>query len=1435
MPFSELSQAALRFFQHFISQQNNVPKDTHVASVLDGQTAVVAVESCIAQIAVLQEKNSRFLWLAEQQRRAQDADLSPLDSQVCDDAASALATALGLALQGLRVSCFIDHGDLCHAHLNQAVKLAVPLVVHLQHSPQQPLNAHFFNADYLVLYPQNVQQAVDFTLIARQMAETALLPVLIISDQEIAASLQNLHLPTPTTIAQFISPPQQAIPSPNVAQRLLLGEQRLAVPHWFDADNPVLLSPVRDNVANAWLNAGQAAYRMDIQSLLSEKLTAFYRLSQRQHAALSQQSPPNAQVFIAYGAVLNSLHSFGQAEVLGIHCLSPLPLADLQQALANKHGYWFSQHNLPILKAYLPKVQTVCYQHLPTTAELQAVLDQQDKPAVVYLGLDFTAKSDFPKRQVLLDELNRAYPALKKGGLSPLPATLVATGLRLAIQHNGNSYHRDDLHLTAVLLHEAFGGNLCCWPDSRTVHNPQWGQSFIDILQYDSEKVQALGDRLADLFLLSDVASLSSATLTPLKPQGLILTHQAVWEQSPVHWQQQWLAQYTVFCLPEAVSHTGQWVGALFGSLLQARLIEIKVTRLLRLWKNSVQRYQNLDILQLKQYEQRLQHSLDTVQRLDKGVHIGKPEQPQAKASPWLVQQLVQQPSYSSLAQFWDKVGEPFQQQPPQLGPDPLTASAFTPTLTASFHDLSPLRRGLPVFQAEKCNGCGLCWQYCPDSALAAIAISAKNLINHGIIVAKAQDMQRVSGALASTIARLGRNADNAYTTADAFIMAAFAELKGHTLADAQQQQAITSAVDKLGHYWSHFPLARTEVLFYQAEHYQHDSGEFLNIAINPDSCKACGLCVHACPHEALVFTEQTAEVLANSRRQWQLWQRLPDTQGDTLHKLSQHPDFDHLAAILLSRHCALPLTGGDGAESGSGEKAALRLVLGLAEFHAQPKQQQLLKQINVLQQKLVDKIRATVANALPSDDLQQLALGLNQLKTEQHSLLLLTQYLTQDVRQSQLNIPQLKQWVSLAQALAQWHWRLHQGQQGLGRARIGVVFSHSAFAQQLCQWPYNPLQQPAIVDITADSGALALGLLAGQVRQHLAEIALLRQAQTVLKNPDEALRLLDNPLNLKWNDLSLAEKESCPPLLLVADDKLLGKQRSALDKLLHSGWPIKVLILSAADFGLHAQQINPQFIRTKAQPPHHLALLALTHSQAYIAQTALRTQDTQGGAHLLHTVGRALAYTGSALLRVYAPSPQRDGFAPFQTFAQAQAAVQSGAWPLLRYDPETQGVFGLRLDLSGNPEHAGCVARWAFGQQRFAPFFQPLSPKAGQPIDFKDYLSLTSQQRANKAAVIEVSDENKTVKWQLLPELLAVGEHIAREWQMLQELAGVVTPFTDKVKQQVQQAMAEQHQNEIKQLQQQHQTQMQELRATCERELAEQVTQSLLLWANVE
>jgi pyruvate-ferredoxin/flavodoxin oxidoreductase len=416
---------------------------------------------------------------------------------------------------------------------------------------------------------------------------------------------------------------------------------------------------------------------------------------------------------------------------------------------------------------------------------------------------------------------------------------------------------------------------------------------------------------------------------------------------------------------------------------------------------------------------------------------------------------------------------------------------------------------------------------------------------------------------------------------------------------------------------------------------------------------------------------------------------------------------------------------------------------------------------------------------------------------------------------------------VDAARGLAELSWRLAKGPEGLGRARAGLTVC-GAVASWAGAHPYNPFTAPVVIDATGDAARLGRGLLEGQLAQALAGMRLVRWAQAQLQSPEEAAQA---PAPLRYEDLTADERELCPPLLIVGDDQALGAGGLAqLVWVLSCALPVKVVVLtdiaSAADTGLSVDA----FGRFPAGGRVDLALLALLSRTAFVVQTSLADHE-----HFAAGVLAAMGHDGPALVVVHAPSPQRHGFAPQRLFDQARLAVESRAFPLLTFDPAAEGVFGACLDLDGNPEPAQRLGAqgltpvdWAVTERRFGEHLAPLTDADPAPTPIAEFLDLAPSERAGKTPFV-VADEKRL---RVAPPLVADADERLKLWRTLQELAGVVTPFTKQARAAAERDVAAAHEAEIARIRTEYEARIASLQGEFHAQATQRITERLMTLA---
>ena len=1477
--------------------------------VLDGNCAVAVTEAVVSEVAGLggsfPADGAALAWRAEQQRHGSNLAGVPLTTMAAESPGGALAATMGQALAGTRASTFLSGPDLAGlgALLQNAAGRHLPLVAHvaLRALPAQGVTSGsgheslyaVADSSCLQLIAVNVQEAVDFALIARRAAEQALLPALVAMDgTQTALALADVRMPPAGLVEAFLGQPEDQIPCPTQAQALVFGEQRRRVPRWHDPDRPVLLGGRQS--PEVWARARAAAhvfFDSHLEQALEQAFRDFETHTGRAHRALSSYALDDASlILVTQGAALETVQAVAErlrntgrmkVGVLGVRALRPFPGAEAARLLGKATRVCVLERmdaplagDPPLLRELRAALDRAlengrygddCHPGYPSFNERQRPrflsvihglgglpLRGTDLEALclqarsirrpqIYLGLNFTpGDSPYPKRQVLLDRLRRNYPDIADLGLQgsgPEPDLRPQDSLTLAIHRPPGGVAAALATDTASLLQRLLGGGL----RSRPGLVSDWGSVGIDLLTVGPGEILDPGDTpTLDLaLLLSDVTLPGMQVHRGLGKDGILLIRSvlpddSLWAHlSPLTRVALRALSARLYRLPpreDSDQETDYLLGALCGVLLDCRRLDAGARRLQGLHDEQVRGTADAhgraaafqDGLEAPRHI-----NLDTMPRVNSEAQPTVEEE-----APGVLRRLGRlQDAYDSLPRFWDQVGVLYRNgDTSELAPDPYLALNAIPPLSGGLQDLSALRRSVPLFDPESCTGCGACWSSCPDGAVGASILSPAQLIQAGIEQGGLDVLRPLAAKLATAMAELCREPRAEPLDAGRMLHGAFDRLAPRLPFPQERKAAMAQAVQTLSDDLVGLPLAATEGLFTLPENAARGSGELLALAIDPTACKGCGICARVCEPNALQIGRQDSHNLAQTRRTHKAWQHLPENTPDSLQRLQALSGV--AAATLLAPGVGNQLRGVDGAEPGSGGKLVLRLALAAAQSQRAPQTATWLTAVKDTGERIKALIRELLADALPADDLDALARGLAHAGS-QADLGMLTGA-AENAIDSALDAVRLRRLVDLAYSLGDLQWRLAQGRQGMGRAAAGLVLAPGATSDWAAEFPHSPFCIPVAVDSGADTAQLTAGLAEAWLRHSTADLLLMRKASLELEHPEEAAHRSRELDRLTWRDLDPAEQALCPPLLLVGDAGLLaGPGLAQLHRLLDGDLPVKLLLLADLDLGLAAP---PQRDAPLGVPlPDAMAdlgLLALSRRNAFVAQSSPGAPE-----HLLQSLLRALEFQGPALLHVHAPSPARHGFPADRSLERAAAAVHSRTFPLFRYDPEREGVFGSRFDLEGNTQphedwltEGHTPAHWALGEQRFAGLFSPFAQDAPNPLPLTDYLALDAAARRRKTPYVEQAvNGGEAQRLGLNPRLLDVAEQRRQAWCMLQELAGLVTPFTERVRQQAEQAVAEEREAELAAQAADHAAQIRNLRQQLQAENRQQIRDRLM------
>ncbi|MFL6311194.1 MAG: pyruvate:ferredoxin (flavodoxin) oxidoreductase [Terriglobales bacterium] len=191
-----------------------------------------------------------------------------------------------------------------------------------------------------------------------------------------------------------------------------------------------------------------------------------------------------------------------------------------------------------------------------------------------------------------------------------------------------------------------------------------------------------------------------------------------------------------------------------------------------------------------------------------------------------------------------------------------------------------------------------------------------------------------------------------------------------------------------------------------------------------------------------------------------------------------------------------------------------------------------------------------------------------------------------------------------------------------------------------------------------------------------------------------ERVELLKNLLQMSRDNRDVRELEILADSLVKRNVWIVGGDGWAydigyggLDHVLASGENVNILVLDSEVYSNTGGQTSKATPRGavarfsaggKSSPKKDLALLAMTYGNVYVARVAMGAGDMQ----TLKAFNEAEAYKGPSLIIAYATCIAH-GIDLKNGLTQQKLAIQSGHWPLFRFDPRrtAEGKNPMQLD----------------------------------------------------------------------------------------------------------------------------------------------------------
>jgi len=1295
-------------------------------------------------------------------------------------------------------------------------------------------------------------------------------------------------LPERALVKEYLGDPADRIESPTKAQRMVFGETRRRIPEMFDLDYPAMLGAVQGRDSYAQGVAAQRPFYFDhIAELADQAFCEFAALTGRHYARVSGYRLDDAEwVIVGQGSVVADAEAVAdhlrderglKVGVVNLTMFRPFPADLLTAMLVGKKGAVVMERvdqplaaDAPLLREIraamsrgqengrvaashdglfalrggdVPEFYSACFglggRDLQPGDIVAAVLNMTPGGAGrrrFYLGLDFMrVGTRLPKLHIWQDRLSEGYPmagalALPGAGeLNLLPKGSVA--LRI---HSVGGWDVDEIGQDiATSAFDVFGLHVKGSPNHVAEKN---GQPVTFSLVLSPEPVRCNAElRRVDVVLSPDPNVFRHTDpLNGLVDGGVLIIQtelgaEEFWKSLPgpirrtVADRGIWLHCLDAIAIARAeVADAGgrrrMQAAAFLGAFFS---VTPMLTRQAKggaaLFKGLGARWhQTLGDRAAEDKLRAMRRGLDEVTTVVPGKSEVVDEKGDVPHMPALIESPKAQPGLGHEGRFWEQVCSIRALGQDGIA-DPFAAIGAIPAATAAARDLSGMRLEAPEFIGAKCTGCAECWMQCPDSAIPGLVNSVEDVLSAAIDVAgAASPLERVR-PLARNWGKETQKLlqkDPALAVGLAYALA-YDNVASKMGWDADRRAKTDTEFHVVQARLAEFPLARTQSFF---------GDGLLSVTVNPDACKGCNLCVDVCAPGALVRVKQDEPVLARLRRNWALWNRLPDTDDRFL----AGADLDHgsgvLSSLLLKKDTYRSMVGGDGACSGCGEKTAAHLVLSAIHAQMAPRVARHLATLDALIEGLDGKARTLLASGA---DLHAAASAKGSVA----------------VPVNEAEREQLERITRAADALRDLRWRYVEGPSGKGRASLGMANATGCSSTWASAYPYNPYPFPWTSHLTQDSPSIAIGLFEAHMRKMADGFANVRRASKVLDGTyDPAVDEIALGA-LGWREFTDEEFFLCPPIVAMGGDgAMLDAGFQNLSSVLSSDRPIRVVILDTQG---HSDTGQVRCGRTAASKD--AGLLAIAHRGVFVHQSSQASP-----AHLMAGVLRGLNQRRPALFNLYTPCPKAHGLADQGATRAARLALESRAFPFLTYDPTVGASFADGLSLAGNPslatdwpaytlrylDEAGgeqslsvplTVADWAATEGRFEAHFADLPREEWDgAVAFDQYVRLPRGERDGKTAFIHtIGPDRRLRRLRVDAEMAVLAEDRLEHWSQLRQLAGL--EVSEAAKKAVSGALEAEFEAKIVALRAEYEARIAELKREYPQQIARRLAEGLM------
>jgi pyruvate-ferredoxin/flavodoxin oxidoreductase len=765
----------------------------------------------------------------------------------------------------------------------------------------------------------------------------------------------------------------------------------------------------------------------------------------------------------------------------------------------------------------------------------------------------------------------------------------------------------------------------------------------------------------------------------------------------------------------------------------------------------------------------------------------------------------------TDIHRFWEQTGNFYAtgQGNDNLA-DPFIGLSLIPAATGIFRDMSGIRFDHPKWISTNCTACGNCYTICPDNAIPG-------LVQSPLAIFETAAKQATNGVALKHLPRAIRTLDQkvrariAATPEKPEVRRIIAEELGAILVTLEPDSARQEADAEFSRFLSAiatFDFAVTAPYWGTREKKKKGSGGLLSITVNPYTCKGCMECVRVCNDNALVSERQTPDTLAILRRNWDFWLNLPTTPAEFIRIEDLDERIGALETLLLDKRNYMGMVGGDGACLGCGEKTAVHLFTATVQALMQPRVAKQVKKVDELIEKLEQHVRLQLAGSIDLADSAKIDHALDALSRQDVTLATLSGKL--DERRDGKTIDsQWLRWVNgILASLRHLRWEYTEGVSRNGRANMGICNSTGCSSVWASTYPFNPYPFPWANHLFQDSTSMAMGIFEGHMVRMAEGFKAIRMAEKELAGGYNAEKDAEFFTRFNWHNFTDEELRLCPPVVAIGGDGAMfdiGFQN--LSRMMMSGKPIKVLILDTqvySNTGGQActsgftGQVSDMAQYGKAQQGKteirkEMTLIGIAHRTTYMAQSAISNPT-----HLIESFIEGINANRPAVFTVYSPCMPEHGIGDDAAEHQSKLAVESRAFPLIRYNPDKGILPNECMDLDGNPSgdtdwptytlnytdedgKAGAMelpftfADFAVTEGRFRKQFRTVPRDAWNEnmVPLAEFVELSTEDREEKFPYIWAVDrKNRLIRVIPAEPVVKASEDRRNYWRMLRSMA---------------------------------------------------------------